>query len=362
MDDEGVHGGTMSGRTSVSFSDVVRAHYAWDQQTNGERLHELQEDSPARGLFDDKLRRFEKDAGEIVDAYWCRKQASAVALTRKHVPTPRRLGRGGPRGTDEYRLFRVSDWVTADAGGIANVLHECDVLAIKAANGLEGIQEAVVMQWLQAVEAHVLGFVERHRDGPPTTAETTAFITQQRRELSRIEDYYQHAGEKRARLQYVNGMLLGGVPAVVVLAGLLALVLLPFDAPSLKSDGMREFYVALAAGAAGAVISVLMRMSKGEHFTIDHELGSRGVFRLGTYRPLIGAVSGVAIFFLVQTPMLSIDSGARTFQFYASIGFLAGFSERWTQVTLSGAMRTVGDDPEERPGAKAAPAGKHPPA
>jgi hypothetical protein len=60
--------------------------------------------------------------------------------------------------------------------------------------------------------------------------------------------------------------------------------------------------------------------------------------------------------------MLSIDSGARTFQFYAIIGFLAGFSERWTQVTLSGAMRTVGDDPEERPGAKAAPAGKHSPA
>lgn len=351
MSDEGVHGATVTGPTSVSFSDVVRAHYAWDRQadaaaarpTNGRRGQE-HGDSAARGVFDDKLRQFEKDAGEIVEAYWCRKQASAVALTKKRVAMRGRRGRLGPHHVDEYRLFRVSDWLTADAGEIANVLHECDVLAIKAANGLEGIHEAVVMQWLQAVEAHLLGFVERHREAEPTRAETAALVARQRCELRRIEDYYQHAGEKRARLQYVNGMLVGGVPAVVVLAGLLALVLVPFGAPSLKTAGMRELYVALAAGAAGAVISVLMRMSKGERFTIDHELGSRGVFRLGAFRPLIGAVSGVAIHFLVQTPLLPIEKSTLTFQYFAIIGFLAGFSERWTQVTLSGAMRTVGGD------------------
>ena len=44
----------------------------------------------------------------------------------------------------------------------------------------------------------------------------------------------------------------------------------------------------------------------------------------------------------MQTPLLSIDPDARTLQFYAILAFLAGFSERWTQVTLSGAMRTVG--------------------
>src|SRR4051812_50122580 len=124
MDDQGVHGGTISGRTSVSFSDVVRAHYAWDQQTNGERLHELQEDSPARGVFDDKLRRFEKDAGEIVDAYWCRKQASAAALTRKQGSAPRRLGRGGARGAGEDPPFCVSGWGTAHAGGGADGVHQ----------------------------------------------------------------------------------------------------------------------------------------------------------------------------------------------------------------------------------------------
>jgi len=48
-----------------------------------------------------------------------------------------RLGLIGSREEKEYRLFRVSDWVTSDAGEIPNLLHECDVLAITAARGIE---------------------------------------------------------------------------------------------------------------------------------------------------------------------------------------------------------------------------------
>jgi hypothetical protein len=347
MGDETVHASTRDDDSArVSFSDVVRAHYAWDGQAGDHAAR----DAHARDAFEGIVRQFEKDSGEIIEAYWCRKDASGVALTKKRVTTHGPLGIGSHEA-DEYRLFRVSDWVTSDAGEIPNLLHECDVLAIKAANGLEGIQQAVAMQWLQSVEAHLLGFIERHREVAAAKDETKAFAARQRSELARIEDYYQRAGEKRARITYVTGMLLGGVPAVALVAVAVGLVLLAFGAPGLKTDSMREFYVALAAGAIGAVISVLMRMSKGESFRIDHELGSRGVFQLGAYRPLIGAVSGIALYFLVQTPLLSIDPSARTLQYYAILGFLAGFSERWTQVTLSGAMRTVGGgDPEEPPG------------
>src|SRR5215208_1433651 len=156
MGDEVVHGATAQGEgpTTVSFSDVVRAHYAWDHHakdlsaTEPSSKDSQQAYSSARDAFDKKLRQFETDAGEIIDAYWCRKEASAVALTKKRVPMRGRLGRIRTRGQDEYRLFRVSDWVTSEAGEIPNLLHECDVLAIKAAHGLEGLPQAVVMQWL----------------------------------------------------------------------------------------------------------------------------------------------------------------------------------------------------------------------
>ena len=46
-----------------------------------------------------------------------------------------------------------------------------------------------------------------------------------RSELSRIEDYYQAAGEKRARLRYVEGMLVLGALWVVLAAVLSAVVI-----------------------------------------------------------------------------------------------------------------------------------------
>jgi hypothetical protein len=119
-------------------------------------------------------------------------------------------------------------------------------------------------------------------------------------------------------------------------------VLWIFGLFDLNEPGVRRFYACMAAGAVGAVVSVLMRMSgRGGGFTIDHELGAVGVRRLGAFRPLIGAVSGVVISFLVQTSLVPIKPSVLSIQFYVVVAFLAGFSERWTRVVLDGAMRTV---------------------
>jgi hypothetical protein len=92
----------------------------------------------------------------------------------------------------------------------------------------------------------------------------------------------------------------------------------------------------------GAILRGLTRWGgRRGGFTTDHELGSVGVRRLGAFRPLIGAISGVIVYFLVQTSLVPIDESALTFPFYVVVAFLAGFSERWTKVVLDGAMRTI---------------------
>ena len=91
------------------------------------------------------------------------------------------------------------------------------------------------------------------------------------------------------------------------------------------------------------MISVLMRMSGRGSFSIDHELSAREVMLVGAYRPLIGSVSGIVVYFLVQTTLIPMDEDALTLPFYVVVAFLAGFSERWTRVVLSGAMRTIGE-------------------
>jgi hypothetical protein len=280
----------------------------------------------------------------------------------------------------EYRLYRETDWVTVEYPKLANLLYECDVLAVKARWGLEGVHQAVVIPWLMAVEKHVLGFLEsewrrdqNRRQRQPTsmlivppsfrretndvsaqdrradatqaasaTASADAFYDEIQRELSRIEDYYQRAGEKQARLHYLTGMVTFGL-AAVALAGLVAApALAAFGLLDLHSAGVRRFYACMAAGAVGAIVSVLIRMAGHRGgFNIDHELGSSGVRRLGACRPLIGAISGVAISLLLQTTLLPLKQSALTFQLFVIAAFLAGFSERWTKVVLEGAMRTI---------------------
>ena len=338
-----------NGHRTVSFSDVARAHYEWDR--------DQQQSDAAR--FQETLGRFEADSGEIVDAYWCRKDASAVALTLRRGPKRRAVGRLLSGEGYDYRLFRLSDWVTIGIRDLPDLLHDCDILAIKAASGLEGVPRAVVMQWLMAVEAHVLGFVERHRDVEVDEEELRAFVARQRAELRRIEAYYQNAGEKRGRLRYLEGMLGIGVLLLALIALATAGVLAIFGFGDPHDDRVREFYASAAAGAVGAIVSVMMRMSGRGAFAIDHELGRLGVLLVGAYRPLVGSVSGIVVYFLVQTPMLPIEDSAQTLPFYVVVAFIAGFSERWTRTVLSGAMRTIADRDEHE---EAAPATEAPPA
>lgn len=301
--------------------------------------------------FRQLLRDFEASSGEIVNAYWCREQASAVALTRREIVHRSRLA--GRRRRLEYRLHRVSDWVTGDTHEIADLLHDCDILAIKASNSLESVPRAVVMQWLLLVESHLLGFIERHREHPPSADEAKKFAASERAELRRIEEYYFRAGEKRARMRYVEGMLGFGVVLLVAVALATAGVLHLFGALDLESSAVREFYASAAAGGIGAVISVLMRMSGRGEFTIDHELSRWEVTLVGSYRPLIGSVSGIVVYFLFQTPLVPIEESALSLPLYVVVAFLAGFSERWTRMVLSGALRTVAGSEhataEERP-------------
>ena len=362
-------------KSRVYFSDVARAHWRWDRADgdgdgNGGSRSAKDEFDDAVAAFEDSLDQREDAVARVMDSYWCQKQASGVALVElRSSKSPgllrsvaRRWGLWHP--IPEYRIYRESDWVTVEYSQLANLLHECDVLAIKARWGLEGLHQAVVMPWLMAVEEHILGFIERdwrrrtqsgQTSEQPAAAEQTkpkpdspevertSFYNEVLRELNRIEDYYQQAGEKRARLHFVSSMLTSGAVLVIIFGLISAGLFSLFDLLNLHDPAIRRFYASMAAGAAGAIVSVLMRMSgiHGSEFKIDHELGSDGVRRLGAFRPLAGAVSGVIVALLVQTTLVASQSGSVSTAFFAVVAFLAGFSERWTKVMLDGAMRTV---------------------
>jgi len=331
----------------ASFSQLVRAHHRWAKQLHGR--NRIDEQTLER--YQTALADFEGASGPIIDAYWCVEEASAVALT---VRAPEHRVAGGflsrlvSRPPEpELRLHRVTDWVTVNAPPLADVLHSCDILAIKAGEGLEGTARRVAMHWVLAVETHVLGFVERSHADRVDRKELQAFVAGERAELEQIEAYINGSGERAARIYYIQGMLMGILP-LLALGFLAALLISLFDALDVHDAGIRSFYACAVAGAAGAVVSVLSRMgSEKDNFAIDHEMSRQGLYTLGAYRPIVGSIFGVAMYFLASTSLLQIEPKTKSFAFFVTVAFLSGFSERWTRVILDGAQSVIGGEGEK---------------
>ena len=254
----------------------------------------------------------------------------------------------------KVRLHRLTDWVTRGAEPIADLLHDCDLLAIRVSEVLRGTSERIAMRWLFAVEEHMLGVIERAEQ--PDEAQQQEVVVSQRLELVKIEKYYLRAGSKAGRIVYVSGMLLGA--AVVAAACVVAAYVVHRHA----SDWNRDFLVLLlciVSGSVGALVSVLSRMSSGddEKFTVDFEVGRPLLRRLGLYKPLVGSIFGVALYFLLASGLLMTQppDGNHT-DFYAIAAFFAGFSERFTGVIFGSAEKLIaGGGDGEPPAADAKP-------
>ena len=325
-----------------SFSDLVRAHYKWEQARparNGAALHKAQDE------FNAKLAEFQDEEGKLASVYWSTRNASAVALT---IGDARNKRNPFAETDKDVRLHRVTDWVTRNAEPIAELLHECDTLAIRAREILRGTSQRITLQLIYSVEEHVLGFIERTERRNP--AQEKEIVTSQRAELARIETYYLRTGAKAARIVYASGMLIGTTFMVALCAVVGVLLKHPFGYWNGHPDA-QYLLLCTGAGAVGALVSVLSRMSSGndDRFSIDFEVGRPLLRRLGLYKPFVGSVFGVATYFLLAGGLLptTTATGNRLY-FYGIIAFLAGFSERFTGVIFGKAEQLVGGGAQQQ--------------
>jgi hypothetical protein len=324
----------------VSFSDLVRAHYEREQlrQAGDRDAFEA-----ADAEFHHRLDRFQKREGTLDAVYWSTRNASAVAMTLGRA----RSAHNPLADTEtEVRLHRVTDWVTREVEPIADALHDCDLLAIRVSEILRGTSARIAMRWIYAVEEHLLGFIER-ADKPDRTKQK-AVAAEQRRELARIETYYMRTAAKAGRIVYVSGMLLGATVIAGVCA-ILAVVLTHARHP--WNHDVRLLLLCTGSGAVGALVSVLSRMSAStDKFSVDFEVGRPLLRRLGLYKPLVGSVFGVALYFLLASGLLMTKPPqGKVIYFYAVAAFLAGFSERFTGVMFGGAERLLSGDDQSKP-------------
>ena len=300
----------------VSFPELVQTHFI--------RESALREGEVYTGAAEERYREFEaafqRQQGRIVSAYWCTSQPSAVALTEVAAkkPVPPALV-----------FHRVSDWATKDEPEIADALHECDELAVRAAQVLRGKTLHICMQLVMASAGHLLSLVDAPAEHEGKGKKELA-LKLERRKLEKARAYYHQAANGQAQLFYFAGMVLGAL----VLAFVSVVIGLTLDLSGIDN---RDVFGSLTAGTLGALVSVMARIGSGQ-FRLDYDVGHRYPIFLGALRPVIGAIFGLALYFAVTSSLLDLfklpTDDNRRFYFLLVIAFLAGFSERWARDTL----------------------------
>jgi hypothetical protein len=336
----------------VSFPELVWAHYMYQRELHDQKLMH----GPAESEFRSQMERFVAEEGPILNAYWCTNEASGVAITEKQGE--RVLGflwRKAPN----IRFHSATDWATHDAPAVNHVMHTTETLAIRVSEVLCKTPERIAMQWLLSVAGYLLSVVDV--EGRPNKHEATKAAGLARKELQKVETYYDRAGEKTGRLIYFWGMMIG----VLALGAFGVLGALLYTIPdSNKLEDTSAFFICYAMGAVGAVVSVLTRMSqRGDEAFVDYEVGRPALRRVGSFRPVIGAVFAVVLYFGLKSGLVNLETGVKntTTFFYATLAFMAGFSERWARVLLGGATKMLGDPDDDHHAPPPAPAPSPPP-
>ncbi len=336
-----VAGHRATGTRSVSFPEIILAHYLHQLEVYRNRTLDGEWEEPFRR----RMRDFEREHGQVIAAYWCSREPSGVALTLKTVRPWQRLWRKDAI----VRLHSATDWITRDTPDIAHEIHQCETLGIRASEVLRGTSELVAMRWLLAAISRMLGVVDRPDERSPGRAQIKRAVALNRAELKEIHSYYDKAGESQGRLVYFQGMMIGAALLALVLGGVTGVLYLS-NFSHWHSSATQSILIAVAMGAVGAIVSVMSRMAgRGRSgFSVDHEVGRKTVRRLGSFRPFIGATFALALYFAIESDLLVIGTDKKTLYFYGIVSFLAGFSERWAKILLDNAGRSATQDQAEQ--------------
>src|SRR5919201_678012 len=215
------------------------------------------------------------------------------------------------------------------------MLHRWEALGIRVSEVLRESSERIALQRIFAASTRLLAAVDREDTDAKAQPQLKSLLARQERELACVRDYYARAGENSARIVYFRGMLWGSF-WLGLFVGLLMLALWPlasFDPDDAATQGV---FLSLGMGALGAIVSVMTRMNAKEGFSLDFEVGRKSVRQLGGLRPWIGGVLALVVYLALQSDLVQLGQPTDKLTFYATVAFVAGFSERRTKILLDG--------------------------
>ena len=292
-------------------------------------------------IHDETLASFERQNGRIIHSYWTTRAPGGAAVTVQHYraagPLPRYRSRA------QFHLFsknlRVSD-------GIEQQLFRAERLAAMCEEVLRGPTQRIALTMVLNSVSRALAAIDRPTAVGPAD-EDGAEVRRRRAEaddrlefvevgfrhdLDLAEQFYRDGSVQSAQYFYFRGMLFGAALIGVVsfgVAALLPYVVRTWDTVHIHGDVAAAGWAAATAGALGACVSVMWRMTAGT-FRDDAVFGADNLARRGSFRPFLGAMFGLVIYLALKAGILSktLLPENQNWYFYVFLAFLGGFSER----------------------------------
>jgi hypothetical protein len=320
-------------KARVSFSDLVDA---WALRDRGPE---------AEQRYYDRRGSFESARGEITDAYICEHGPMAIALTSQ---PPSRFERSFLFRRERIQLYTETEWLVRAHPEVAPALHRAEVQYVSVRQALRGLSQRLLVNWLFVWNRDVMISAAPVAGVAPPEFEPHE-IRRLERELDLIGASYEQSASREAQIVYLGGMLMG-VLALCAVTVPIGLLLAGADVPV----DLTTFFGCVIAGALGALVSVVTRMS-ADKFHVRHEVGRGYVQRVAAFRPFIGSVFGLLVYFALagglirQLDIPEVESDR--FAFFLVLAFAAGFSERMVKEVL----RTASGQDEKAPAAETTP-------
>lgn len=311
----------------MSFGDLA---HAWVLRNDGQA---------ARERFDEMRTAFEREHGEIRDFWICPRSGMAVAMTAVD-PRPAIVRR------QRLDMYTQTEPLVRTHPEVAPLLHQAELRYVSVHNALRGLGQRHLVNWL-FVWMRDLMILAAPKEEEQQRVLGESALEPFTDELEDMAAVYDRAASSEARIVYLGGML-AGLAALCVLLVPIGL-LLPSGLPIDRS----LFFGSLIAGALGALVSVVTRMS-ADKFQVRHEVGRTYIGRVAAFRPFIGSVFGLVVYLALTGGVLQQitipDGEEASFAFYLVLAFAAGFSERLVKEVIRAAEGTGGEQSTDRAG------------
>jgi hypothetical protein len=192
----------------------------------------------------------------------------------------------------------------------------------------------MVLRLMYSLIVYLLSVLDSQQGAPEAerTQRIEKALATAQEQLDLAQAQYTRSAIWGAQLAYCQGMICGLLALLAVLAGIGLL------GTSIDETEFSRILMTLGAGGVGALVSVMHRLTT-DRLRLNPTAEHNSLRLLGGFRPVLGGILGLVVYVLISGDLLNISvpssSPIRTLYFLAGIAFLAGFSERLAQDTLT---------------------------